>query len=109
MSEEPTPDRWGRIDDPRVAGLVGLLLFGVGLSAVALVDRPLALLYPGALVGASLLLGRRSRDSPVALAGCTGLALGGVLEAVAVLGLAGTELAAELLALTGFLVYLVGR
>jgi hypothetical protein len=67
------------------------------------------LFYPAALVGAGLLLARRGRGSPVALAGCAGLALGGVLEAVAVLGWAGTALAAEAVALLGFVVYLVGR
>lgn len=85
------------------------MLSGLAVATVFLAERPLAVLYQVSLVGAALLLARRVRDSPVALAGCAGLALGGVLEAVSVLALTGTELAAEGLALGGFLVCLVGR
>ena len=102
-----TPSIGDRLD-LRAVGLVGFLLLGAA-GAALLADRPLALLYPVALVGAGLLLARRVRDSPLALAGCAGLALGGVLEAVSVLGLAGTALAAETVALVGFVVYLIGR
>lgn len=108
MSDDE-PSRRRLLDDPRVAGLLGLLAFGLALAALVLVDRPLGLLYPAALVGAGFLLARRARGSPVALVGCAGLALGGVLEAIAVLGLTGTELAAEVFALVGFVVFLLGR
>ena len=100
---------WDRLDDPRSARLLGFLAFGIAIGVIVLGDRPLALLYPAALVGAGLLLVRRVRDSSIGIAGCAGIALGGVLEAVAVLGLAGTELAAEAVALAGFVVFLVGR
>ena len=100
---------WERLDDPRVVRLVGVLAFGLVLAALVLVDRPLGLLYPLSLVGAGILLARRSRGSPVALAGCAGIALGGVLQGVAALGLGGVELAAEALALVGFVVFLLGR
>ncbi len=60
---------WSRFEDPRTAGLAGSLLFGIAVVALVLVDRPLSLLYPAALVGAALLLARRARDPPVALAG----------------------------------------
>ncbi len=109
MSEDGERSPWDRLGDPRVARFAGLLIAGFLLVVLVLADRPLGLLYPAALVGAGLLLARRARGSPVALAGCAGVALGGVLEAVAVLGLAGTELAAEALALVGFLVFLAGR
>lgn len=108
MSDD-APSVWDRLDDPWTAGLAGVALFGALVTVVLLPGRPFALLYPVALVSAGLLLARRARDSPVALAGCAGLALGGLLEGVAALGLAGTELVAEVLALAGFLVYLVGR
>ena len=108
MSED-SGSPWDRLDDPRVARLLGFLAFGIAIGVLVLADRPLALLYPIALVGAGLLLARRVPDSSVGLAGCAGIALGGVLEAVAVLGLAGTELAAEVVALVGFVVFLVGR
>jgi len=108
MSDD-SPSVWDRFDDPWTAGLAGVVLFGALVTLVLLPGRPLGLLYPVALVGGGLLLARRARDSPVALAGCAGLAVGGLLEAVAVLGLAGTELVAEVLALVGFVVHLVGR
>lgn len=109
MSGDDGPSRWERLDDPRMVGIAGLLVFGLTLATLALADRPLELLYPAALVGAGILLARRARESPVALAGCAGVAIGGILEAVAVLELARTELAAEALALVGFVVFLVGR
>jgi hypothetical protein len=109
MNGDDGSSPWDRLGDPRVARFAGLLVAGFLLVVLVLANRPLGLLYPAALVGAGLLLARRVRGSPVALAGCAGVAFGGVLEAVAVLGLAGTELAAEAFALVGFLVFLVGR
>jgi hypothetical protein len=109
MSDGSPSTPWDHLENPRVAGLAGLVLFGFLVTVAASAERPLAGLYPATLVGAALLLARHARDSSVALAGCAGLALGGVLEAVAVTGLAGTALVAEVLALAGFLVYLVGR
>ena len=100
---------WDRLDDPRWVGLAGLLLFGLAVGVGLLVNRPFVLFYPLALIGAGLLLARRVRESPLGLVGCGGLAFGGVLEVVAVLGLAETALAAEVVALVGFLVFLVGR
>jgi hypothetical protein len=108
-TNDDTRSPWDRLEDPRVARSVGFLVFGLAVVTLVLADRPFELLYPLALVGAGLLLARRVPDSPLALAGCAGVGLGGVLEAVAVLGLARTELAAEAVALAGFVVFLVGR
>ena len=105
--DAPSPS--ARVGGPWTPRLAGLLALGGTVAGLVLAERPLELLYPVALVGAGLLLARRVRDSPVALAGCAGLALGGVLEALAILRLAGTALAAEVVAIVGFVVFLVGR